>query len=551
MDKASIALDSDTSQASVSGVGVDEFTAIVERGAASVSAVRCLVAFETDGTSRVIRAREAGSRWDSAMEAALAALEKKLGADGRSRERARADSLASKRRVVLRPRELDGTADAAAHDGRGAHLAAAAFVEGDSAVRIALATPENRAGAEIEASLELIAAAIFAEINLNAARASLEFWRKQGAEAGRLAANATRQLADERRTAGELDAAAAAAPAFPAVERFARFGELVSSAAGFEQWIVAIEEDGAIKIAADSFGLKHFDLKADESALVQCIRSCTPVLRPADGDGIARGLREDKLFGASYVCIPFESGAIALASRNAAASAAMLKQAHAMLERLDPIVRLWRMEAQAARRDALVKQLALRMFAAIDEERSRIARDLHDDQAQLIAAAQIALQGGREEAGVIFRQVGSELRRKTRELRPASLGKATLTEAVEREFERLQAAGVTAKLVSRDRIAVARISRPLQQLCFQVAREAISNVIRHAHAKSVEVAIELADGVVRVSLTDDGRGMRTNGRVDGIGLAGVRERLELMGGRLTLESKLGRTMLVAEIPERA
>ncbi len=546
-------LDSEGSQASVSSSEADVFTAIAERGAAAVCAKRCLVAFEIEGTQRVIRAPDGDLRWDRPLEAALAALEKKLGAEGRPPARGAQDRLlASKRRVVLSPRELDGIARAAAQAGRATvYMAAVAFIGGGTAVRVALATAEDRPGAEIEASLELMAAAIFAQIELNATRASLEFWRKQGAEAGRQAASAGKQLADERRVAQDLDTAVDAAREFRASERFARFGELVSSAAGFEQWIVALEEDGALKVAADSFGLKHFDLKADESALARCIRSHTPVSRTGDRGGGARGLCEDKLFGGPYVCIPFETGAIALAPTNAGASAAMLKKAHAMVARLDPIVKLWVMEAQAVRRDALVKQLALRMFAAIDEERSRIARDLHDDQAQLIAAAQIALQGGREEAGAIFRQVGSELRRKTRELRPPSLGKATFAEAIEREFARLKAAGATAKLVYRDGAEAAEISRPVQQLCFQVAREAISNVIRHAGAKSVEVAIALANGIVRVSVTDDGRGILTDGHGDGIGLAVVRERLELMGGSVRLESKGGRTTLVADIPELA
>ncbi len=131
------------------------------------------------------------------------------------------------------------------------------------------------------------------------------------------------------------------------------------------------------------------------------------------------------------------------------------------------------------------------MFAAIDEERARIARDLHDDQAQLLAAAKIALDGPPDAARAIFKQVESELRRKTRELRPASIGNGSLDEAIEREFERLNRAGVRAKLVHLDNGGAAeKISRPVQQLCFQIVREALSNVIRHARAKSVQITIE-------------------------------------------------------------
>ncbi len=259
----------------------------------------------------------------------------------------------------------------------------------------------------------------------------------------------------------------------------------------------------------------------------------------------ARRYSEDKIFGGSYVCIPFEAGAIALSSRNAHASAA---DAEAIVERLAPFVASWVMEREAARRSALVRQLALRMFAAIDEERARIARDLHDDQAQLLAAAKIALGGQREEARTIFKQVEEELRRKTRDLRPATLGNASLDDAIGREFAQLKRAGVTATLIHNG--PAERFSRPVQQLCFQIAREALSNVIKHAHANSVQITVEKIDSAARVSISDDGCGIES-GNSDGIGLAGVRERLELMGGRLTVHSRAGRTTVVAEIPEPA
>jgi signal transduction histidine kinase len=559
MDKAPTAVISDAMAVSDRPSDLDTFTAIAERGAAAVSAERCLIAIGVNGTERVIRAPNGDSRWDHALEAALAALQRKLGAEGVSapthaENDAAASNRESSRRIALSDRELDGIARAAHANDTDApvHLAGAAFIDGGQPVRIALVAPFDRTRGEIEASLELIARANFAELELSAVRASLEFWRRQGARTGREANGATRALARERRAAQELDTAASAARGFLAHERFARFGALISSYAGFDQWIVAIEEDGAASVAAVSPRLKNIDksfkLAADRSALARCISSHAPVSRPGDGDGDLRALCEDALFRSPYVCIPFEAGAIALASAAAQTPAAVLR-AHAMVERLDPIVKLWVMEMQAARRDALVKQLAMRMFAAIDEERSRIARDLHDDQAQLIAAAELALKGGREEAREIFKQVGSELRRRTRELRPPLLGNATLAEAIGREFMRLEAARVSARLVYRDGAGAAMISRPVQQLCFQVTREAISNVIRHANATSVEVAIELTNGIARVSITDNGRGIHINRRADGIGLAGIRERLELMGGCVTLESKSGRTMLVAEIPE--
>ncbi|MFZ0678599.1 sensor histidine kinase, partial [Candidatus Binatus sp.] len=218
---------------------------------------------------------------------------------------------------------------------------------------------------------------------------------------------------------------------------------------------------------------------------------------------------------------------------------------------LAPFAASWVLERDASRHGILVRQLALRMFAAIDEERAKIARDLHDDQAQLLAAAKIALDGPPEAARSIFKQVEQELRRKTRELRPATIGSASLDEAIEREFGRLNRAGVKAKFVHLGGGGEAgEISRPVQQLCFQVVREALSNVIRHARAKSVQITIENNYAAARVSVRDDGRGI-SGGQNEGSGLTGVRERLELMGGTLVVESRSGRTTVVAEIPESA
>jgi signal transduction histidine kinase len=95
------------------------------------------------------------------------------------------------------------------------------------------------------------------------------------------------------------------------------------------------------------------------------------------------------------------------------------------------------------------------------------------------------------------------------------------------------------------------LTRPVQQVCYQVAREALANVLRHAGASRVEIAIEKSGERVRLSILDNGKGMGNATGRGGLGLNGLSERLELMGGRLRVESKAGSTRLVAEIPEPA
>ena len=534
----------------------DRIAAIAELGAATLAAEQCAIAFQSGaaGTDEVAYAPREDSRWNETLNALLDALANRVSdavaAGGRKRTRGLPGPIESLERIVLTEDQIGAIARAGkisdAHQ-----LAASAFTDGASAVRIAIVARADRPRGDLDASLELMARAAFSEIALAAARASLEFWRTHGAESGRQAVGVRRELVQERAATDYLDEAVAVARRARPLERFGRFGQLVAGGAGFEQWVVAVDDSGSFIVAASSSGHKQFDL-GENSALAESFRRHIVIARWRDReeDPVDRAKKyfEDKMFGAPYVCIPFEAGAIALASRDARASAA---KAEAIVERLAPFATNWLLERDASRRSRLVRQLALRMFAAIDEERARIARDLHDDQAQLLAAAKIALDGPRDAARSIFKQVEEDLRRKTRELRPTTLGNASLDEAIERELARLTSAGVKANLVHlTHEDSAEKISRPAQQLCFQVVREVLSNVIRHARAKSVQVTIGSSGGAVRVSVTDDGRGIGT-GQSEGTGLTGVRERLELMGGSLTLESRTGRTTVVAEIPESA
>ena len=533
----------------------DRIAAIAELGAATVAAERCAIALPSSGAGagEVICAPRGESRWDAVVNAVLDALGNQLAdaavAGGMKRARGAPDSSEAIERIELSAREIDAIARAEKIDGW--QIAASAFVGGAGAVRIAMVAGADRERGELEASLELMGRAVFAEIALAAARASLEFWRTHGAESGRQAAIAKRELVRERAAANHLEQAVAAMRRAQPSDRFSRFGEIVAGAAGFDQWMVTIADGGALSRAASSPGLKEFELGGTESALGESFRRRIVIARWRDRDAAvavrARPSAEDGVFSGSYVCIPFEAGAIALASRDGRASASM---AQAIVERMAPLASNWVMEREAARHSILMRQLALRMFAAVDEERARIARDLHDDQAQLLAAAKIALDGRREAARSIFKQVEQELRRKTRELRPASIGDASLDQAIEHEFARLHRAGVKAKFSRLVHSGAAeKISRPVQQLCFQFVRETLSNVIRHAHAKSVQVTIDSTGTAARVSVTDDGCGIAAGAKGEGAGLAGVRERLELTGGSLTLKSRPGRTTVVAEIPE--
>lgn len=205
-------------------------------------------------------------------------------------------------------------------------------------------------------------------------------------------------------------------------------------------------------------------------------------------------------------------------------------------------------QTELAEQRARAAKLGLRMFTAIDDERAKIARDLHDEQAQLIAAAQIALESGGGQGREIFRRASEELRRRIRGLKSAPLGDMDLDRALAAEFTMLTEAGITPKLMFGP--GAKRLSRSAQQLCWHVAREALANVIRHANASRVEVTILRQSPGAVISITDNGDGITAKSR-RGAGLDGLSDRLRLMGGKLALQSARGTTRLVAEIPEVA
>jgi signal transduction histidine kinase len=97
--------------------------------------------------------------------------------------------------------------------------------------------------------------------------------------------------------------------------------------------------------------------------------------------------------------------------------------------------------------------------------------------------------------------------------------------------------------------AANRLPPNIRQVCYQVAREALANVVRHARATRAEVLVERDAGVARLTVSDNGRGIEPGARTaDGTGLEGLAERLEFLGGAMRVESGRGMTRLVAEIP---
>ncbi|MDO8434305.1 MAG: histidine kinase [Candidatus Binatus sp.] len=509
--------------------------AIAALGSRAVGAERCALAWSAAGRSQVIWLPDRDSRWDGAIVTILAALDNRVSdAQAAERDLGREPAPSAPAAISLSARELAALSAGIKPFQAGVQFAASALRDGNNSVRIVLVAPHDRSRKELDAMLELMNAAALAQIENAAGSATLDFWRAHASKSAAAAHEAENTLQREREQSRRLDSAVASANQLSPHERFAGIGALVADFAGYGQWLLAMLQDGALKIAAASSPIDVLDSANSAGALSRCWRTREVVQS-----------NDDPIPG-QCIGIPFETGALALASDRGEVGAR--ERAETMIARLAPILKCWTLEDESSRRRALVDRLALRMYAAVDEERARIARDLHDDQAQLLTAAKIALTGRPEEARLILKEIEEELRRRRRELRPAILGDATLEEALQREFKPLRDAGIDAKLGSLD---TAAICRSTQQLCFRIAREALSNVSRHARATAVEISIcyQPASRSARLSIADNGTGIDLARMHDGLGLTGLRERLELVGGSLSIESKPTGTTIIAEIPE--
>jgi signal transduction histidine kinase len=505
--------------------------------------VACLIAWQGAEKATTIRSAK-DSRSESLLDSLFAAVE---------RDPRYANGSAGPLRLAHR--------DLAAACGPRAHAIAAAAVsisctaDADAAMRatVILTAPRAPHSHDLAVAAELVATTAIAIMRASAAQASRDFWRTRTNDSAERLTRSRSESSIASSERSRIDRAIVAAEKLRSRNRFAGLGALFAKLGPFDAWITATTDDDVLRVSAVSGVLAPaavLDAQvAHANALTHCFsRQATIVraMRPAT----SAVYDEDRTFArfSSYVCVPFENGAIALAA-HAAPDSAAVGRIEAFAARLNPLIAKWLLEAETDRLRRLVRNLGLRMFGAIDSERARIARDLHDHQAQLLAAARIGIEAGPDEARGIFKQLEDALRLRVRELKPPTLGRSTLAEGLRYELRRLADAGIKGQLTHAEKMNA--LTRPVQQVCYQVAREALANVIRHARASRVEIAIEKRGERVQLSILDNGKGINKATGRGGSGLNGLIERLELMGGRLRVESKPGSTRLVAEIPEPA
>lgn len=226
--------------------------------------------------------------------------------------------------------------------------------------------------------------------------------------------------------------------------------------------------------------------------------------------------------------------------------------------------RLERERIERQRAEKAARDFSERLISAQEDERSRLARELHDDVTQRLAV--LAIEAGRAQVrgqsqgtDTAMREIGEGLVKLSEDvhalsyrLHPSILDDLGLIEALKAECERFS----KLESIPVDLTIEENLVAPTQQiaLClFRIAQEALQNVGRHARASRAEVSLQSLDSGFQIYVRDDGVGFDPKHHRDrpSLGLASMQQRIYLLGGELDIESSPGHgTIVLAWVPAR-
>jgi signal transduction histidine kinase len=234
-----------------------------------------------------------------------------------------------------------------------------------------------------------------------------------------------------------------------------------------------------------------------------------------------------------------------------------LKQAEDALRRSHE-----KLERQVAERTAALRQLSSSLMRSQDEERRRIARELHDSLGQYLAGLsmelyQLAETGDRQflsDARKTLDTCISETRTLSHLLHPPLLDEVGLTSAVQWYVEGFVVrSGIEVEL---EVIKIPRLPRHIETTIFRVLQEALTNIHRHSGAKKAKVSLSYCPSKIMLDVIDHGKGMpqahfdrfQSSGTAGGVGLAGIRERISEISGELQVTSSSQGTQVRVAVP---
>lgn len=201
--------------------------------------------------------------------------------------------------------------------------------------------------------------------------------------------------------------------------------------------------------------------------------------------------------------------------------------------------------------------LSGRLLQVQEEERRTLARELHDEIGQALTALKITLQslGMRPETAALQKQINmaigitdtalKQARQMSLDLRPAQLDDLGLPAAIRWNLERqCHLAGLVSRFSAED--LPIKISEPIAIACYRISQEAITNVIKHAHAGEISIRLAVSNDQLCLEIGDDGQGfdLAAISGGSGMGMVSMQERAALAGGRLEIDTQPSRGCVV-------
>jgi two-component system sensor histidine kinase UhpB len=200
-----------------------------------------------------------------------------------------------------------------------------------------------------------------------------------------------------------------------------------------------------------------------------------------------------------------------------------------------------------------LQHLSRRLIAVQEEERRHLSRELHDEFGQLLASITMHLQAAKSGAGAaarrnleesiaLMQRAGAQVRSLALELRPMLLETAGLAGTLRWLADQVQQrSGIITQVAGH----VPDVSGEVAIACFRIVQEALTNVVRHARARHAWIELSQGEGLLELVVRDDGEGFDVSGTLEraasgtNLGLIGMRERAEILGGHLEINSQPG------------
>jgi len=236
-----------------------------------------------------------------------------------------------------------------------------------------------------------------------------------------------------------------------------------------------------------------------------------------------------------------------------------LRLLHDLAPQIAVAVQTVRLTAELRQLTSDLQQSRTRLITAREEERRRLRRDLHDglgpqlsSQPLLMTSALMLLRQDPDEAEAILnsaitqsQEAISDIRRLVYALRPPALDDLGLIAAIGELFTQYRASGITFSIETREPLPP--LPAAVEVACYRIVQEALTNVVRHAHAHTCVLRLVCREQVT-IEIIDDGQGLPPAYR-HGVGLTSMRERAEELGGRWLIEpAPAGGTCVRAQIP---